>query len=107
MASDQVVNDVEHVHGFYTSSTTVGDGANTSTVNLSNEYDMFIPKWINHETLIPAVIIVHGFQSTRKFHIGLLLLLFFCYCYCFFFIVFSFASIKKYTIFMNLSGTPM
>ncbi len=93
MASNQAVNDVEHVHGFYTSSTTVGDSANASQVNLSNEYDMFIPKWINHETLIPAVIIVHGFQSTRKFHIGLFS---FCFSSSFSFIVsFSFTSIKS------------
>lgn len=71
MATDLSAIEIEHIHGVYESSTTITNNSGiTKQYKLSNSYEMFIPKWLNHDILIPAVIIAHGFQTSRKHYIG-------------------------------------
>ncbi len=71
MANNQSTIEIEHIHDVYKSTTTIiNKSGKTKQYNLSNAYDIFIPKWLNHDALIPAVIIVHGFQTSREHYIG-------------------------------------
>lgn len=76
MSSNEVV--IEHSHGYHTSSISLDNNNddNKNLINVKNEYDLYVPKWVNYEKLLPVVIIVHGFQLNRHYHTGMLIYLF-------------------------------
>lgn len=41
---------------------------NNKEYNVKHNYELYIPNWVDHEKLIPVVILIHGFQSSLKYH---------------------------------------